>query len=150
MSQTSNIYGAVNTLMTTLFSDKKQLSDSLNIENNDDLFLADGYAIYFGPAVNTRRMVGCKFSVSRSISITLTKAIRGTHKDLTKIKAGEKSLLENQFTLIKDFSQNQIISDVSSKRNFVSDNGIERVFGDDKHYLMIETIFDIEYFENLA
>lgn len=146
----SNIYDELYLLLPALFPSKKALADSYNIYNNDEFFLADGFGIYVGPASNTRREVACRLSISRQITITLSKAPYAGHKDLDKIKIAEKALLEEHLTLVKDFSKNNTYPYLTSvKRNFIGDSGIERVFGESRSYLSIRLTFEIEYFENL-
>lgn len=150
MSNITDIYNAIVTQVATLFPNKRELSDSLIIDNNDELALEDGYGIYFGPATNTLRQIGCKFSIRRDIIITLTQSVRAGHKSITKIQTAEKALLENHFTLINDFSKNENIGAVVSKRDYISDTGLERVFGERRNFIMIESIFAIEYFEDFT
>lgn len=147
----SNIHDELYILMGTLFPAKKALADPFNIYNNDEFFLADGYGIYIGSAVNTHREVACRLSISRQIMITLTKAPYAGHKDLDKLKLAEKNLLEEHLTLINDFAKNDAYATIRTiKRNYINDGGIERVFGESRSFLSIKTIFEIEYFENLS
>jgi hypothetical protein len=150
MSQITTIHDGIYTLMSTLFPAKKMLSDNLFIDNNDELLLANGYAIYFGPAVNTNRVVGCKQSTQRQVTIIMTTAVYGGHKSIDKLIENEKSLLEDHYTLIKNFNQNANLDTMITKRNYIDDNGIERVLGQSKNFLMIETNFEIEYFEDFS
>lgn len=148
MTVVSNVYDAIRTAVQTLFPNKRELSDAIVIDNNDDLTLNDAYGIHFAFGNNTFRLVGCRYSLQRSVSIILTRMIRGTHKDIAKIIEIEKYLLEDQRTLVADFSENQNIGAVTIKRNYVSDGGIERIFTDKKNYIMIETTFEVEYLDD--
>ena len=137
-------------MMGALFPAKKVLADSLNLYNNDELFLADGYSIYIGPAFNTKREVSCRLSVSRQLIISITKAPYAGHKDIDKIKKTEKDLLEELHTLINDFSKNDSYVNLRGvKRDYLSDGGIIRAFGESRSILSIQAIFNVEYFENL-
>ncbi len=146
----SNIYDAIHSSIASLFPSKSELSDPINIENNDELSLSDGYGIYFGPANNSFRIVGCKYSLQRTITVTLTKVVYAGHKNITLFESKEKDLLEDQHTLINDFSKNENIGSVVIARDYISDNGIERILGDTKNFVMIQSTFKIEYFETLA
>lgn len=149
MSQISTIYDAIGTVITTLFPTKKELSDPVIIENNDELTLQNGFGIYFGAAVNTNRIVGNQYSIERDVIVTLTKAMRGGHKDNAILKTNDKAMFEDQHILIKDFCSNNNIVLVSVNRNFISDTGITRIIGEYKTFFMIQTTFKIEYFESL-
>lgn len=147
----SGIHDDLYSMMGSLFPSKKILADSLNLYNNDEIFLADGYAIYIGAASNTRREVSCRLSISRSITISLTKSPYAGHKDIDKIKLAEKALLEELHTLINDFSKNDgYVNLRESKRNYLSDSGIIRAFGESRTILSIQAVFEIEYFETIS
>lgn len=147
----SSIHDDLYSLMGALFPSKKVLADSLNLYNNDELFLADGFAIYIGPANNTRREVACRLSVSRQIVISLTKAPYAGHKDIDKIKKAEKDLLEELQIVINDFSKNDSYATLRTiKRDYLSDGGIIRAFGESRSVLSIQAIFNVEYFETLS
>lgn len=152
MSKASDVYDAIYTVVSGLFtsvSGYRELSDPVLIDNNDEMSLAKGYSVYFGVASNTNRQLDCKYSIQRDVMITLTRAVRGTHKDVAAMKTIDKALLEDQHLLIKNFEQNYNIGTVTARRDFVTDGGIERVLGENKMFTMIQTVFQIEYFEDL-
>jgi hypothetical protein len=147
----SGIHDDLYSMMASLFPSKKVLADSLNLYNNDEIFLADGFAIYIGPANNTKREVACRLSVSRQIVISLTKAPFAGHKDIDKLKATEKALLEELHIVINDFSKNDSYATLRGvKRDYLSDGGIIRAFGESRSILSIQASFNVEYFENLT
>lgn len=146
----TTIYDAFVTQMATLFPSKYRLSDPLVIENNDEAALANGYGLHFSTATNSLRLVGCQYSVEREVLITLTNQFYGTHKSTTQLDTTYKTLFEDLHILINDFTKNATISGVTTKRDYISDNGVERIFGDTKTFLMIQAIFRIEYFETLT
>jgi hypothetical protein len=150
MSKISDFHDAVRARMTALFPSKNELSDNTVIDNNDLLTLEDGYAVQFAAGNNTFRAVGCKFSLQRTIVITLTKAVRAGHKSIEKIAEVEKALLEDHRTLVEDFSENENLGTIVSKRNYSTDSGIERVIDERRTFLMIRTNFDIEYLEDFT
>lgn len=149
MSQASLIYDEITSLMAALFPTHTQLTDGFIIENNAELDLDLSYGIYFGPALNTNRLIGCQFSAQRQVSLTLTRVVRAGMRSLGKIQDVEKQLLEDHYTLIKNFAKNENLDTLAVKRSYISDNGIERIFGEQKNFLMIQSIFEVEYFEDL-
>lgn len=151
MSQISLIHDDIYSELSTLFPSKKILTNNLVIEANNNELLEDGYAVYLGTALNTRRLASCQLSVNREVTITLTRQIRGSHNSLPKIKEYEKLLLEDQFTLIKRFSKLDELATASLNAvNFTNDNGIQRVFSDKRLSIMLESNFEIDYFESLT
>jgi hypothetical protein len=150
MSQISLLHDDIYSELATLFPSKKILTNNLVIEANNHESLENGYAVYLGTALNTRKLVSCQLSINREVTITLTMQIRGSHNSLPKIKEYEKLLLEDQFTLIKRFSKLDELSTAKLNAvNFTNDNGIQRVFSDKRLTIMIETNFEIDYFESL-
>jgi len=149
MSKITTIYDEFITIVETLFPTRYSLPDTMLIENNDERFLENGYAIHFGPSLNTSRTVCNQVTTQRQVSITLTKAIYATHRDLDKIQAAEKALFEDQFSLLSNFQLNEELDNICPKRSFVSDNGVERILGAQKNFVMIESVFQIEYHENI-
>ncbi|MGV8130801.1 MAG: hypothetical protein ACP5N7_01735 [Candidatus Pacearchaeota archaeon] len=145
----TTIYDAIHTWIATLFPTKYELSDPSNIENNDFVSLENGYGISFNSATNTTRMLGCQYTLMRDITITLTTKFIGGHKSISISDTTTKSLLEDLHLLIKDWDKNEVILGAISNRKFLGDNGIERVFGDNKTFIMIKANFQIEYTEDL-
>ena len=82
--------------------------------------------------------------------ITLTRAVRGTDRDISARLTTEKALLEDHLTLIKDFEKDPTLDTSSAKVNYLSDNGINEVFTGAGHFLMIQLTYAIEYFEDLS
>jgi hypothetical protein len=148
MTNISNIYDAIQTEVALIFPTKTELSDPRLIENNDMVSLSNGYGIDFGPAINTNRQLGCFYSIRREITITVTRQFLGGHKSNTIYDTTNKNILEDLHLLIKLFEKNEIIANEISNYKFLSDGGIERVFGENKNFVMIRAIFQIEYTED--
>lgn len=148
MSNITNVYNAIHTAVSTLFPTKYELSDPKTIENNDTASLANGYGIDFGAAINTNRQLGCFYAIRRDITITVTRQFLGGHKSSTILDNTNKQLLEDLHVLVKEFEKNQLIATEVSNYRYISDSGIERIFGDNKTFVMIRALFQIEYTEN--
>ena len=150
MSIISSAYEAIETKLDSLFSaTHKKINYPQVIENNDTLTLARGYGFYISFSSNTEKMVSCQLSLLREVNILLTIVNRGTHLDTNIRETAEKQLLEDQFTLIKALEKEPTVQDQLAYFKFSSDNGIEQVFDDKSNYLVIESTFLMEYFENL-
>lgn len=134
--------------MTTVFPAKWRLSDSQVVENNDEASLNDGWSVYIGAGTNTNRTMDCKYSLSREVSIVLTKAFYGGHKSTTILDTTSCLLLEELHTLI-DYNLNNQITGTNIAFSYISDNGLERVFGESKTFIMLRASFQVEYFEDI-
>lgn len=149
MSQISTIYDAVRLRMATLFPTFKELPYPSSIEFNDSLFLTTGWAVQIADAFNTRRLLSCQFSISRNITVTLTRQNFGLDRDIPTRIAAEKAILENHFTMVKDLEKDPDLASTLAKIEYQSDFGIQTLFNQQLHFLYIQSTFSIEYFENL-
>jgi len=149
MSHISTIYDTVRTRMATLFPTYKELPYPGSLEFNDGLFLTNGWAVQIGDATNTRRLLSCQFSISRNLSITITRKSFAVDRDITTRVAAEKGLLEDQYTMIKDLEKDPDLASTLARIEYTSDLGIQTLFSEQLHYLYISSTFSIEYFENL-
>lgn len=145
----TTIYDAIYTKVDGLMTDHTELPRPFAIDENDDLFLRKGYAIYIGPAVQNPRHATCNYWVQRNLIITNTLSIYGADTNKTIRKTAEKNLLENQILLIDGLEKDITLGDTLNNLRFVSDNGIEFIYADQKNYLMLQSTFSFEYFESL-
>jgi hypothetical protein len=152
MSKISTIVDNIGTELATLLgATHKEIVDPILIEANDTLYLRRGYGYVMGPGANSNRQVGCQLSVERDVIITNTIAIHATKSDITAYRTAWKTLLEDQLLIIDLMEKNPTINSVTAKMAFVSDNGIEPIFNDKREaFLMIQSIFSFEYFEDLT
>lgn len=149
MSQISTIFDAINTFIGTYFPNHKVLVNPYDLQKNDKLILNKAIGFYLGPAVNTNRQISCYHSVRRDLVFNLTRVNRGTDRDDDIRQTVEKELLEDHFTLVKEFEKDPTMQSLCSNTLWTSDNGIEFVYDDKISYLKIETRFSIEYLEQL-
>jgi hypothetical protein len=151
MSTISTIYDTIQTTVATLFPLKLELSDPLNIENNDDKTLANGYGIQLGSAVNSNRQLCNTYSVQRDFIVTITMLNAATHKSITIFDASNKTLLEDLHLLIQTLAkENSAIRNVNGIVDWISDGGIEKYNGESREFLIIRATFRLEYFESLT
>ncbi len=149
MSQITTIYDAIYTRVATLLPNHKELKVPRFIELNDTLFLKKGFAVSIGAAINTNRVFACKLSLQREVTLTNTLQIFATDRDATTRKTVEKQLLEDQFLLIKNIEQDPTLTQVTNQINFISDNGIQDIFIEADSFIMIQSLINFEYFEDL-
>ncbi len=150
MSKISTIVDNIRTRVGTVLSDHKQLFNNRIIEENDTLFLSKGYAVGLGPGTNSNRLLSCKLSVLRTATITITRAHFGVDMDVDVRNTLEKDLLEDQYLIINDLEKDPDLESVVASIKYQSDNGIEEVFTAQGHFLMVQSIYEFEYFEDLT
>lgn len=151
MSNVSSIYDRLRTVMSTALPTHIELANPYVIDADADLNFEKGYAIGFADAINSNRFVGCKMSVTRDFVITITRQLFTTDRDIESRITTEKDLLEDHFTVIKEFENNPNLEDSSIvKAIFVQDGGLEFIRVERTDLLMIQSVFNIEYFEDLT
>lgn len=155
MTNISTAFTALKTVLQTLFPEGSgyfQLTNPYNIDENPDAALLQGWGLAFGPGENTERLLSCSLSLSRSFTVTLTRARFGGDSITENKEEAELALFEDQFLLIKelenDVTLNNNISGIT-RIVFRSDGGIEDVVTDNDHYVKLTSTFQMEYFEKL-
>lgn len=148
MSAISDLYDGIVTVLSTTFAapTHKILVNPFVPELNDSLALARGHGFYIGPK-SARGNLGRYEAFEAEIRVVQTIINRGTDRDVTIRGTAEKTLLEDQFTLIDYWRLNTApiakVWDVS----YESDSGLEFVFTDKQNYVMITTILRAIYSE---
>lgn len=149
MSAISTIFDTISTFLGSTFPGHKILVNPWSLEMNDNLSLNQGIGFYLGAGFNTKRIVGCQKSISRELVVKICRVQKGTDRDYSIRNETEKLLLEDQSTLVSLLENDPTVSDLVSKIEWDSDNGIEFVYPDRISYLFIEMRFTIEYLENI-
>lgn len=157
MSKISDIFDALNNNLQAEFpsSTYSYLINPYIPEENDELRLRRGIGFFLGNASNNQRALSCFISISRTVTVTQTIKQLGTNLDSIIKDTATKTLLEDQHKLIKLFeAMPQESANGIDKFIFLSDNGIEFVFGNgdesSENYLMLRSQFELEYLENIG
>ena len=150
MSKISTIIDTFRTRLSTVLPDHKELPYNRQIEMNSNLYLDKGYAFSTSTKSHTNRSLSCRISQNMTAIITVTRLVFAHDRDIEKRVLVEKTLYEDQFLLINDLQKDADLSSSASNVSYVSDNGIEDVFSNETHFLMIQSTFDFEYFDNLV
>ena len=157
MSKITQIFDAITSIISAEFpnSTYSYLTNPYIIESNDDLTLRRGVGFYIGQGQNKNRAISCIISLERTITITQTVKFYGTSLDKNFKDDSVKTILEDQFKIIKLLENApQDSANGIDKLIFTNDNGIEFVFGNGEesteNFLMIRSQFSLEYLENLG
>jgi hypothetical protein len=157
MSNLSNFYDTLKSRLAVIYPQNSGyylLSRPFEVEKNDELKLNKGYGLVMGPgAPANNREIGCNVEVVRQITIVNTRHAPALELDRDKKFSAEKSLLEDQLLILKEFETNfgayysagNLVADI----NYDSDNGIELVFPTREDFIVIRTTFRFRYKEAL-
>lgn len=143
----SEIYDALVSYIDTTYTDRGRLNDVIDIGANPDLVLRSGIGLRFDPASPTDRSILGSVSFSRNVVLILTNIVEGIDTDSTKRDNAIKDMFEDQYTFFTALQQNSILPETT---NFSGDSGIVEVPLDRRSFLMLETTFTFEYFEDCS
>lgn len=154
MSIITDAYGElltrIETVLDTAADGYFRLPNPYKPEENNERFLIKGYAIALGPASNTNRFVNCKFSISRQVTVVLTRQYFAREDDAEAKADAELALFEDQYKLINDLEQDISVNGQTMYTRYETDGGIEYVQGNTDRFLMLRTQINLEYIETFT
>ena len=139
------IYDQIFTVIETTFPDKFELINPYVIEDNNELYLKNGYGVEIGPMVTTESFARQIRQFTRVINISFTKRVLSSDKITSVRRASEKSLVSDQLALVVAL-KNNIAADLVE---FVSDDSVEVVSAEQDQFLWLRTSFNINYNEQV-
>ncbi len=148
MSTISTAYDNLVTLMGTTFSTHSRMPNPIKPEENDEQILRLGWGISILPAAFPS-LNSCQWEVNREIQLILSRKIEAREDDAVNRADPQKSLLEDQFTLMQAIENDVNLSGSVTGITATGDNGIEYAFLEKDNYVMVRTNFALQYFENL-
>jgi hypothetical protein len=149
MSKVSTIYDALVSYVETTLTAYKRMPNPYISAENAGLILAKGFGIGIGPGINTNRLLGCKMSMQRDFSIILVNQVTTTDHNVDARETLEKSIFEDQFSLIQGLEGNTTLGVEAIKCLFVSDNGLNYLESDRNKFFLLESNFTTEYLETI-
>lgn len=143
----SDIYDALDTLISTALTGYIRLPDPYNTTDNPELYLRKSYGIAFSDDTNTNRKTGCNISISQDFVIPLINAVYTTDTNSTAHASTEKALLEDKFKVIKALELDNDLGGKAMKAAYVGSSAISYLEGDRDKYIFTELLLSIEYLE---
>jgi len=149
MSKISDIYDALDSLISTALPAYTKLPNAYDLEENPELFLKRGYGIAIGSGENTKRELGCRLSYLRQFTIGLIKQITTTDTNTAARVALEKAIIEDHYLVLKALENDVDLNETSNITILPNDNGIEYLEGETNKYFLVTITVTSEYSENL-
>lgn len=149
MSKITDAYDACLSILQGLLPNHTRLPNPYKPNENNEQFLRQGFGIALGPATVGQRLLACQLSLSREFRIIITRKFYAIESDGASKAETEKQIFEDQFLILKEFEKNTTINQNVMNTTFISDSGIQYVLGERDHLLLVESSFQVEYFENL-
>lgn len=145
-SNFTDAYDLILTRLAALYPSHTRLYNAYVLEDNDDLYLKQGYGIKVGPAaVNTQRSLGKVRSTEVNYTVVFARRMAGRDHDPEPKSDTEQTLLGDVQTLIDDIHENNLNLGETNIA-FVGFSGVETVRPEELKYLFIEVNMTVEYF----
>lgn len=154
MSNISNIHTQFIARIEALLTSHIMLPHAYRLERNTRDQLRLGYAIAYRDATNAQLTIQCGHSVTRNISIIITRRFAANDLDPVNKYVTEMALFEDQQLILNDFEKYPFLglnpgeNDYAFNCQYVSDSGIQFTYLDEAdggNYLYLESIFSVTY-----
>ena len=146
MSDLSTSYDELRTKIAATLTDYTEINNPYLIEDEADVMYHLGWTIGLADSVNTNRTICNKITFGRDFIITMTKRYYAPSRDITARVTAEKTLFDDQITLLKELVV--FTSDAIVKISYTNDSGINFLAGDRFGILQLDTTITLEYFES--
>lgn len=142
----TTIHDRMIAILSGEFTTKQELVNPYQIEENDDIILANSYGIAIDTATRSPELRERYIVFERDINLVLTEKTYGSERDVVSRKAVEKSLLEDQLTAISLFEQDSVLRNICDI-DLIDDNGVEQTISDRSNFWMNRSRFQVKYEE---
>lgn len=144
----TSILDLFNTFIIETFATKTKIPNPFDTASNNDNLLKNGYGIHLSSG-SVSDLDYPQFVVyDRSLVVTLTKEIFRVQSDTDVLFDVQKTLLEEQNTLVTSLAKNRTFDNDIIRVEFSGDNGIEFIYGDKFNFLKLESTFVLSYRED--
>lgn len=153
MSTISEIYDALHSMISSTLSTHKKLFDPYQLEENPEHALTQGYGLAIGGAQNNEDLLSGQISLSRDMSVILTRRLSAYQTDAAQKGVAEKQLLEDLRLIIRATEMNPSLNGFIANSSlvsttFIGDEGISQIA--ETSFIQLIANFRIKYFEQLG
>ena len=145
MSNVSDIYDGLITIVQTVLPDYTQLPDAYFTSGNNDIDMISGFSLGFGEGSNTKREFCRSISIERTFNLRLTRLRAVTDEDVSGRSTEEKQIMDDLFLVADELNKTTTVSGHDITINYETDTGI--VLTEDEQHLTINATIVVEYFE---
>lgn len=140
----STVYDGILTELAAIFSSKIRIPNAYSLVDNPTQYLRDAYGMRVDAAVETRRDF-CTFSRIRDFTVILTREVIKTEIQTSQVDTAVKAMLEDVYTLQKEFSNADQIGVATSldKIDVGAFTGIEYFNFEKSNFISTEVSFSI-------
>lgn len=152
MSNISTAYDALLARLVVLFTSGSgwlQIPNGMDVPSNSEGFLKKGYGLAVGSSTNTKRQLSCTLSTDRIFKVSIARESFLTDGDTSGYDTIQKTLMEDLFSVIRDFEKNITLNGGQIFAEYVSDTGVLPIEGDSFNFVYVSCDFKISLFDNL-
>jgi len=153
MSKATDVFDALVARVAAVLPDHKRIPNPYIIEQNSERILNKGQGVTFGPGENTFRRLTNQLSVARDFSVIITRKSIKKETDSSGRAEDIQLLFEDQKLVIDDVEKNTTLLDSTlsvAKSDYLSDNGLEFIYGEKDNFIKVESVIRVEYIEDLT
>ena len=149
MTQISNIYDELHTIVNSVLTDYSELPNPYIPDDNPDIYMKKGYGITMGPGANSNRVVSKKVSIQRDFDFVFVRQINSTETNTSLIKSEAKAIMEDSFKVLEEIESNTSLNQLCVNARFESDSGLDFIEADTQRFFILTMVVSVEYFETL-
>ena len=147
---TSTAYQLMDNIRSAIaasYPSKAELTNRVNLEDNADHILKDGYDVAVGPATNDDQVRGRGVAYTRDISLILTKQVVVSDLQNDHKHEVEEALLEEMIDIVKLVRTSASVVQNVQYFGFTGDSGIEVINAESIKFLSTTIDFQVIYVE---
>lgn len=130
-------------------SDWQRIPNPYDVPANSETFLRKGYGVQINEGANSHRVLSSQLSIDRVFGIVLSREVFKTDGDADGYAQVALDLYEDLQTVIKDFEKNTTLNTGQTFFEYVSDEGVRPIRGEDFSILYLVSRFKTIIFEDL-
>ena len=143
----TTVYDSLRTVITTVLTTHRELNNPYILTEDADIMYDKAWTLAIGGAQNTQRSQCPYLTIGRDFNLILAQKYSAPHRDITSRLTAEKAILNYQLDALKAL-ENYTSVDIL-KISYQNDNGIEFLGGDRIGYLVLQTLINVEYLEQI-
>lgn len=146
----STVFSNLVTFMGTELPNHRRLNDPYNLENNPETLLRKGWGIQIDNGVDTNRCISPEYYLSRTFTLVIVREALAKDSDPIRRENLQLELLEDLHILIAEAVAENTLYQSAVNFKYVSDDGLQEVFVEDKPYNFIQAQFLVEYSQTVT
>ena len=121
------------------------------VDENDEGFLCQGYAIAFADGINLNLALSCQLTLQQNFQLTITRQIEANEFDASGIATTVKDLLGDLKLVIDEIEKDPTVGSASLTGGaYISHLQPEKIFPDRNDFWKVEALFGVQFLEQLT